>query len=121
MVYITLEGTTVLQLAGEAVNEEMLAEGYVGVEAEVPDFDPAEQYLEYDNDVFTVKDIVKSQEELNTIAQKFMDDTDWKVLRHLRQVTLEIDTTLTEEEYLDLEAERDAVALSINHNYIGEP
>jgi len=39
-------------------------------------------------------------------AQEFLNATDWKVIRHLGQKALNIATSMTEEEYLALEAER---------------
>lgn len=47
-----------------------------------------------------------AQDQLNIDNQKFLDNTDWMVLRHLRQVALGIQTSLTQEQYLALEQER---------------
>jgi len=55
----------------------------------------------------------KEQEKLNGIEREFLNSTDWKVLRHLRQKALSITTTLTEAEYLDLENQRDQAASRI--------
>jgi hypothetical protein len=43
----------------------------------------------------------------------FLRSTDWMVLRHIREKSLELTTTLTEEEYLNLESKRQNVAMSI--------
>lgn len=43
----------------------------------------------------------------------FLSSTDWKILRHLRQKALNIETTLAEHEYLDLEFKREQTARSI--------
>lgn len=40
----------------------------------------------------------------------YLTDTDWIVLRHIREKTLSLPTSLTEEEYLDLERKRHEVA-----------
>ncbi len=53
--------------------------------------------------------------EENTVAQngqerEFLSSTDWKVLRHIRQKHLGIATTLTEEQYTELENQREAAA-----------
>jgi hypothetical protein len=40
----------------------------------------------------------------------FLNSTDWKVLRHLREKALRVSTSLTEQQYLDLEAERQETA-----------
>jgi hypothetical protein len=77
-------------------------------------------YLDTDN-------VVKSrlQEDLDSEAEskridlenaekrEFLNSTDWKILRHIRQTALGIATTLTEEEYIALENERQAAANSI--------
>lgn len=39
-------------------------------------------------------------------AQEFLNDTDWKVLRHREQTELGLETSLSQEEYLDLITER---------------
>lgn len=46
------------------------------------------------------------QRKINNKALKFLQETDWKVLRHARQKTLGEETTLTEQEYLALEQQR---------------
>jgi hypothetical protein len=43
-------------------------------------------------------------------ARRFLSDTDWKVLRHVREQALGKTTTLSQDEYLALERERDAAA-----------
>jgi hypothetical protein len=55
----------------------------------------------------------KEQYRLNGIEREFLNSTDWKVMRHLRQKTLGIPTTLTNEEYLELEQQRQAAAARI--------
>lgn len=49
----------------------------------------------------------------NSIHREFLNSTDWKVLRHVRQKALGVPTTLTEEEYLELEQQRQTAADSI--------
>lgn len=46
----------------------------------------------------------------NGQEKEFLNSTDWKVLRHIRQKALGIPTTLTEAEYLALEQEREDAA-----------
>lgn len=46
------------------------------------------------------------QEKINEEAQAFLDKTDFKILRHYGQVSLGIELSLTEEEYLILENQR---------------
>lgn len=49
----------------------------------------------------------------NAAQREFLNSTDWKILRHIRQKSLGIATSLTEEEYLDLENQRQNAANSI--------
>jgi hypothetical protein len=43
-------------------------------------------------------------------GRSFLQETDWKVLRHIREKALGMETTMTEEEYIALEMERHEVA-----------
>lgn len=42
--------------------------------------------------------------------REFLNSTDWQVLRHIREQALGRPTTLSQEEYLDLERRRDLAA-----------
>ena len=53
------------------------------------------------------KDLANGQE------REFLNSTDWKVLRHLRQKALSIPTSLSDAEYLQLEQQREAAAARI--------
>lgn len=55
------------------------------------------------------EDLIKSNNDYRT----FLNNTDWKVLRHIREKTLGLNTTLTEAEYLELEQQRENAANSI--------
>lgn len=74
--------------------------------------------------VFDIKEskvVPITQEEKNTLeevktkieAKNFLQESDWKVLRHIRQKALEVETTLSEEEYLQLEQARAEAAAKI--------
>ena len=58
------------------------------------------------------KDVVKYHSKLIKDAEKskkakaFLSSTDWKVLRHIRETQLGIQTTLSTKEYVALEKER---------------
>ena len=52
----------------------------------------------------------KTQAFQNGQEREFLNSTDWKVLRHIRQKHLGIATTLTEEQYTELENQREAAA-----------
>jgi hypothetical protein len=57
---------------------------------------------------------VASQVQVDKAAAKqFLVDTDWKVMRHIRQLALGETPSLTHEEYLALEELRSAAAASI--------
>tara|TARA_B100002019_G_C21161599_1_gene543609 strand:- start:306 stop:665 length:360 start_codon:yes stop_codon:yes gene_type:complete len=49
----------------------------------------------------------------NGNEREFLNTTDWKVLRHIRQKHLGITTSLTEAEYTELEQQREAAASRI--------
>lgn len=45
---------------------------------------------------------LEKQQELNKESRKYLNETDWLVLRHQDQIALGLDTSLKNEEYLDL-------------------
>jgi hypothetical protein len=49
----------------------------------------------------------------NGQEREFLNNTDWKVLRHLRQKALNIPTSLSDAEYLQLEQQRETAAARI--------
>jgi hypothetical protein len=55
----------------------------------------------------------KEQDKLNAVEREFLNSTDWKILRHLRQKVLDLNTSLTQEQYLELEQQRQAAAARI--------
>lgn len=57
--------------------------------------------------------IAKSTFNQNSVHREFLNTTDWKVLRHLRQKALSLPTTLSEAEYLELEQQRQTAADNI--------
>jgi hypothetical protein len=73
----------------------------------------------FDVETQTVKPVAdeifaqKEQDKLNAVEREFLNSTDWKILRHLRQKSLDLTTSLTEEQYLDLEQQRQAAAARI--------
>jgi len=44
---------------------------------------------------------------------EFLNSTDWKVLRHMRETVLNQPSTLSQQEYIELERERDKAANSV--------
>lgn len=55
----------------------------------------------------------KNTDVLNAQQREFLNSTDWKVLRHIRQKALGITTSLTEEQYLELERQREDAAAQV--------
>lgn len=56
---------------------------------------------------------IETQKATNLTSIRFLEDTDWKVLRHIRQKALGQPTSLTDAEYLDLEQSRAEAAAAI--------
>lgn len=59
------------------------------------------------------KSIVARAIDESVLAKKFLASTDWMVLRHIRQRALGEKTSLTEEEYLQLEQKRSVAASKV--------
>ena len=55
----------------------------------------------------------KEQHRLNGLEREFLNSTDWKIMRHIRQKALNVATSLTDAEYLELEQQRQAAAARI--------
>jgi hypothetical protein len=49
----------------------------------------------------------------NGQEREFLNSTDWKVLRHIRQKALNITTSLSDAEYIQLEQQREAASARI--------
>lgn len=57
--------------------------------------------------------LAKSTYTSNSVHREFLNRTDWQVLRHLREKALGLPTSLSEQEYLELEQQRQTAADSI--------
>lgn len=55
----------------------------------------------------------KAAQQQNAEDLEFLRSTDWKILRHIRQQALSVPTSLSAEEYLALEQQRNAAASRI--------
>lgn len=55
----------------------------------------------------------KEQYRLNGLEREFLNSTDWKILRHMRQQALNVPTSLTDAEFLELEQQRQAASARI--------
>jgi hypothetical protein len=68
------------------------------------------------NTVRTVSENVAAQqttELANAQEREFLNNTDWKILRHIRQKALNIATSLSDTEYIQLEQQREAAAARV--------
>jgi hypothetical protein len=57
--------------------------------------------------------VLKAQEVANGIEREFLNSTDWKIMRHIRQKALNVATSLTDAEYIELEQQRQTAAARI--------
>jgi hypothetical protein len=55
----------------------------------------------------------RQREKQNVEPKEFLNSTDWMILRHMRQKTLGVPTTLLEQEFLELEQQRNDAAARI--------
>ena len=55
------------------------------------------------------------REQNNTVHRQLLTNTDWKILRHIRQKALDLPTSLTEQEYIALENQRHLAAVRISN------
>jgi len=72
---------------------------------------PSQSVLPYNTEVIDAR----AQQQQNKVYQQMLTDSDWQVLRHIRQKALGVPTSLSEAEYLDLELRRNQAANSIIH------
>ena len=75
-------------------------------------WEPYQEWLAAGNEpapAFTAEELAaNTQSEINAEALKFLNDTDWKVRRHIDQIALGIETSLTGQMYTELLQERQA-------------
>jgi hypothetical protein len=57
----------------------------------------------------------QEQQRMNGINENFLNETDWKVMRHIREKALGQKTSLSEEEYISLEKQRAYAASKISN------
>lgn len=117
MHYVCIENNKVINILGYQPSvpstvtlSTITDEEYTKIMAQTHAFDVASKQ------VIPVADSVaaqKAQDILNAQQREFLNSTDWKVLRHFRQKSLGIATSLTEAEYLALEQQREDAAARI--------
>lgn len=70
--------------------------------------------IKYTNKELNQFKIIDELKENNIKNQSFLNSTDWKIMRHIREQALGLETSLTDKEYLELENKRQEAAKSIN-------
>ena len=63
--------------------------------------------------VLDAEALSEAQRATNMASRQFLDNSDWKVMRHIREKALGQPTSLTDAEYLDLEQSRAEAAAAI--------
>ena len=117
MYYVCIENNKVINILGyqpavpsTVTLSTITADDYSKVMAQTHVFDISSK------SVVPVADSVaaqKAQDAINAQSREFLNSTDWKVLRHLREKALGISLSLTDEEYLALERQREDAAARI--------
>lgn len=91
----------VVQITDEQYSSVMLGTHYFNISTESVVSIPSEELAQ------------KTQEQSNAVEREFLNSTDWKILRHIRQKALNVPTSLTDAEYLELELQRQQAASRI--------
>ncbi len=114
MYYVCIENNNVVSVLNYMPNVpssvtviEITDEQHNQITAETHKFDVATKTVIVNPDY---SNSAKEQEKKNAVEREFLRNTDWKVLRHIRQKALGQSTTLSEAEYLELEQQRAAAA-----------
>lgn len=114
MPYICLENNQVVSLLDYPPN---VPETVLVIEISIEDYEKLESGAYFFN---IEKNLIEpmSQSTHNTPIdnlryQEFLNSTDWKVLRHIREKALGIASSLSDEEYLALEHQRHLIAARI--------
>lgn len=117
MYYVYIEDSLVTSI----LNYEANVPSHIEV-VEISDEDYAGMHQQYPTKRFDVatKTVVnvdnsaqEAQDKINAEARQFLTSTDWKVLRHMRELALGGSTSMTNEEYLALEQQRAEAAARI--------
>lgn len=99
------ETVTVTEITDEEYNNVKNKTHYFDVESQT--------ILAYEQDYIAAEEAKAAQEQINMESRSFLYKSDWKVLRHIREQALGQPTSLTAEEYLELEQARADAAAAI--------
>jgi hypothetical protein len=93
---------------------EISDEDHAGIVARTQYFDLADNTVKSYGQAHLDNEAAKeAQRIINAEKRKFLADSDWKIMRHIREKALEQTTSLTDQQYLDLEQARATAAAAI--------
>jgi hypothetical protein len=93
---------------------EITDEEHTGIFAKTHYFDLTDNTVKsYSQTHLDTEAAKEAQRITNAEKRKFLADSDWKVMRHLREKALGQATSLTDQQYLDLEQARATAAAAI--------
>jgi len=117
MYYVYLEDSQITSILNYEAN---VPDTITAVQISDEDYDEMHQQYptkKFDIATLSVVPVDNSAQEAldksNAQNREILNSTDWKVMRHIRELALGLDTSLSEEEYLSLEQERAAAASRI--------
>lgn len=124
MYYIVLENGAVISILNYEPNVPIGAEvititdnDYQNLMNDTHFFDiPSKTVKAHATDYIQQQQNKVTQDRINAENREFLNSTDWKVLRHLRQKALGVATSLSDAEYLALEQQRTEAASRIINN-----
>jgi hypothetical protein len=121
MPYVCVENNNIVSILGYEPTvpntvsvTEITDQDLTGIEAKTHYFDVANLTVKsYSQAHLDTEAAKETQRITNAEKRKFLADSDWKVMRHLREKALGQATSLTDQQYLDLEQARATAAAAI--------
>jgi hypothetical protein len=94
---------------------EVTDEDYNLVKNDTHKFDiSSKKVIPHSSSYLETKATTQEKEQNNASFRQLLNSTDWKILRHIRQKALDLPTSLTEQEYIALENQRQLAASQIS-------
>ena len=121
MYYLCIENNTVGSILNYKPNVpdtvevvEVTDEEYNLIRDDTHRFDiTTKKVVPHESTYIEAKAVKIEKDQSNAVHRQLLNSTDWKILRHIRQKALDLSTSLTEQEYIALENQRQAAASSI--------
>jgi hypothetical protein len=117
MHYVCIENNTIISILNYQPNvpetvtvQEISDEQANQIAAQTHYFDVVDKTVKAVDSAITAQ---KAKDVANGQEREFLNSTDWKILRHIRQKALNIATSLSDAEYIQLEQQREAAAARI--------